>query len=172
MTSTKSIESLRVVITTTDGLKSEAFLDVRSRSADQRGWMRVGVPLQAIAGFGRTNKMVQSVALAGDASATFYLGEASVATDSTPIHGELSDGNMNLALGDEKTLIAGGYGGASPLKFEWDFDDSDGIQVDAVGQVIKHKFRKPGKYKITLTVSDVYGLKKSHTSSIEVEVNP
>lgn len=172
LTTTKSLEMVRLVITTTDGLRSEAFLDLKDKVADQRGWVKSGVPLQAIAGLGRTNKMVQSIALAGDTSGTFYIGEANILNDSTPVYGELNEGNMNLALGDERVLIASGYGGSSPLKFEWDFDAADGIQVDATGQTVKRKFRKPGKYTITLTVSDVYGLKKAHTSTIEVEVNP
>lgn len=173
LSSSKSLESLRVVVTTTDGLKSETFLDLRAKLADQRGWVKSGIPLQAIAGLGRTNKIVQSVALAGDATATFYLGEAVITSDTTPLSAEIEgEAYMNLALGDERTLTAGGYGGSSPLKFEWDFDDKDGIQVDATGQSIKRKFRKDGKYKITLTVSDVYGLKKPATATIEVEVNP
>lgn len=172
MTTTKSLEMLRLVITTTDGLRSEAFLDLKGKVPDQRGWLKSGIPLQAIAGFGRTNKLIQSIALAGDTSGTFYVGEMNILNDSTPVYGELNEGNMNLALGDERTLIASGYGGSSPLKFEWDFDAADGIQVDATGQTVKRKFRKPGKYTITLTVTDVYGLKKAHTSTIEVEVNP
>lgn len=172
MISDKSIETLRVVITTTDGLKSEAFVALKSKSADQRGWLKAGLPLQAVAGFGRTNKIVKSIALAGDASATFYVGEIGISNDSTDITAELNEGNLNLALGDEKTFIAGGYGGSTPLKFEWDFDDSDGIQVDATGQTVRRKFRKAGKFKVTLTVSDVYGLKKPSTTTIEVEVNP
>jgi len=172
MTSTKSIETLRIVVTTTDGLRSEAYLELKSKVPDQRGWIKSGIPLQAIAGFSRTNKTIQSIALAGDATATFYVGEVVILNDSTPIYGELNEGNLNLALGDEKTFVAGGYGGSSPLKFDWDFDTADGIQVDASGQSVKRKFRRPGKYTITLTVSDVYGLKKPHSTTIEVEVNP
>lgn len=172
LTSSKSIETLRLVVTTTDGLRSEAFLDLKGKVPDPRGWIKSGIPLQAINGFGRTNKIVQSIALAGDATATFYVGEVAILNDATPVYGELNDGNMNLALGDEKTFMASGYGGSSPLKFEWDFDSADGIQVDATGQVVKRKFRKAGKYKITLTVSDVYGLKKPHSVTVDVEVNP
>jgi PKD domain len=172
LTTTRSLETVRLVISTTDGKKSEAFIDVKDKIADARGWIKAGIPLQAIAGFDKTNKIVDSIALAGDTVASFYMGEANILNDSTPVYGELNEGNLNLALGDEKTFIASGYGGSSPLKFDWDFDATDGIQVDATGQVVKRKFRKPGKYVITLTVSDVYGLKKPHTTTIEVEVNP
>ncbi len=172
MTSDKNLETLRIVVTTTDGLRSEGYMNIKDKVADQRGWIKTGIPLQAITGFDRTNKIVQSIALAGDAVATFYVGEINTLNDSTPIYGELNETDMNLALGDERTLIANGYGGSSPLKYEWDFDSKDGIQVDAVGPVIKRKFRKPGKYVITCTISDVYGLKKPFVTTLNVEVNP
>jgi len=166
------LENIRLVITTSDGLKSEAFLDVKGRGTDERGWTKAGIPLHAIHGFDRTNKAVTSIALASDATATFYIGEASVLNDATPVFGEITQGDLNLALGDVVTFVANGYAGSSPLKFEWDFDAADGVQVDAANQVVKRRFSKPGTYVVTLTVTDVYGLKKPHTSKINVVVNP
>ncbi len=80
--------------------------------------------------------------------------------------------DINLALGDEITLSASGFGGSSILRFTWDFDDKDGIQVDAEGQSVKHKFRKAGNFVVTMTVSDYYGLKPSYSSTVKVTVNP
>ena len=34
----------------------------------------------------------------------------------------------------------------------WDFDKSDGIQIDATGLVINHTYTKAGVYTVTLTV--------------------
>lgn len=172
LTSERVLETVRVVITTSDGLRSEGFIEVKGKVPDERGWMKCGVPLNAIAGFGRTNKAIQSIAVACDAVSTFYLGQMNVTTDSTPVYGEMNHGNMNLALGDEVTFVGSGYAGASPLKFEWDFDAADGIQADAVGQAVKRKFRKPGEFEVTLTVSDVFGLKAPYTTKIRVTVNP
>ncbi|MBS1713618.1 MAG: PKD domain-containing protein [Armatimonadetes bacterium] len=166
------LENIRLVLTTSDGLKSEAFLEVKGRGADERGWTKAGIPLHAIRGFDRTNKSVTSIALAGDATATFYIGEVGVLNDATPVFGEITQGDLNLALGDVVNFIANGYAGSSPLKFEWDFDAADGLQVDATNQVVKRRFSKPGTYVVTLTVTDVYGLKAPHTSKINVVVNP
>jgi PKD repeat protein len=79
---------------------------------------------------------------------------------------------MNLALGDEVSFSAAGFGGSTVLKYSWDFDDKDGIQEDAVGQSVRHKFRKPGTYTITLTIADAYGLKKPYTTTMKAVVNP
>jgi hypothetical protein len=95
-----------------------------------------------------------------------------VVNDTTPIRGDVNQTNLNLALGDEIEFIAHGMGGSSVLKYTWDFDSADGIQVDAEGQVIKRKFRKPGDYTITLTVTDAYGLKAPYSTTIKAKVNP
>lgn len=165
------LRNLRFVITTTDGKKSEAFVPIPG-GAQSKAWRRVGIPLQAIAGFGETNKQVKEIALAGDATGTFYVGEMNVISDSTPISGEPNVRELNLALGDEREFWANGHGGASVLRFTWDFDASDGIQVDAIGQVVRRKFRKPGEYVVTLTISDEFGLKEPYTTTIKVVVNP
>jgi hypothetical protein len=101
-----------------------------------------------------------------------YVGELRVVNDTTPITGEPNLRTLNLALGDEVAFSASGYGGSTILKYSWDFDDKDGIQEDAVGQSVRHKFRKPGPYTVTLTISDAYGLKKAYTTTIKATVNP
>jgi len=168
-----ALKQLRMIVTTSDGKKSEVYIPVASSAAGDRGWRMVSIPLQAIRGFDQTNKSVKEVAFSADSTTTFYIGDMRVVNDSTKITGEIvQHGPINLALSDELNLSAYGFGGSSPLKFQWDFDSSDGIQVDAEGQSVKRKFRKAGKYTITLTVVDQYGLKAPATSTLQVTVNP
>lgn len=166
------LKSIRLLITTTDGKRSEAYVPVNPSGTSENNWLAVGVPLKAISGFDRTNKVIKSIALAGDAPTTFFVGDIRVLSDSTPISGDPNVRDMNLALGDEVQLYGVGYAGATPLVYTWDFNDKDGIQEDAVGQVIKHKFRTPGKSVITLTIKDKFGLKKPYSTTINVTVNP
>ena len=169
------IKEVRVILTTTDGKKSEAYVPIgTSQSATNAyGWRALSVPLQGINGFDRTNKIIQSISLSTDTVSTLYVGAIDVVNDDTPITGEVENiTKLNLALGDEVTLTASGQGGSSVLVYDWDFDDSDGIQIDDEGQAIKHKFRKPGKFKVTLTISDKFGLKKPFVTSFPVTVNP
>jgi plastocyanin len=162
---------MRMIITTTDGLKSEAFIPTTTSGVADRGWRTLTIPLPAITGFDRTNKQVASVAFSGDATSTFYLGELRVINDTTPLRVEPSVREMNLAAGDTVTLTAFGTGGATVLKYTWDFDSNDGIQVDSEGQVISRRFRVPGTYTVTVTVSDTYGLKSPFSTTIRVVVN-
>ncbi|HVL38518.1 MAG TPA: PKD domain-containing protein, partial [Fimbriimonadaceae bacterium] len=169
--SSPTIKQLRVVITTTDGKKSEAYVPITS-SSGERGWKTVAVPLQRIAGLDKTNKQIRSIALSADSTGTFYVGDITVLTDATPITGEPNYRSLNLALGDEVEFIANGFGGSSILRYSWDFDARDGIQEDAEGQSVRRKFRRPGDYTVTLTISDAFGLKKPYSTTIKVTVNP
>ena len=167
-----TLTKVRMIITTSDGKKSEVFVDLSGALANSRGWKSVGVPLVSIPGFDKTNKMVKSIAFSGDTIGTFYVGELKVVNDTTPLYVDPSVYELNLALGDEIVLSAYGSGGSSQLRYTWDFDAADGVDVDAEGQYVRRRFRKPGDYTITVTVHDQFGLKKPHSSTIKVVVNP
>lgn len=171
------VEKVRIVITTTDGMRSEAYLDLTSASRDDRGWMKAGIPLQAINGFDRTNKIIQSIAISTDKVASVYIGEIDIQSDATPIFVEPNIREANLALGDTMEFWANGFGGATPLQFTWSIAHTTmgGQQRPTVrveGQLIEYTFRQPGTYVITLTASDIFGLKEPQSATINISVNP
>lgn len=167
-----ALTKIRVVFTTSDGMHGEAYLDVSNALKDERGWFSVAIPLQSVRGLDKTNKTITSISLSGDAVSTMYLGQMEVVRDTTPVFGEPNVRELNLAFGDEVTFSATGYAGATPVKFLWDFDSSDGISVDAEGQVVSRKFRREGNFTVTLTIVDIYGLKTPYKTTINVTVNP
>lgn len=164
---------LRLVVTTTDGKKSEAYVEIPAARAKTGGWVPVAVPLQAIQGFLETNKEILSVLVSSDAPCTMFIREIGVTKDETPIYADMSPNrDLNLAFGDEYSFTAAAYGGATQLQYMWNFDAANTKGVDAYGRVVKRRFRKPGQYVVQLTVADVYGFKKPFTRSITVTVNP
>ena len=176
---------MRVIIGTTDGKKSEAMIPATTTQSIDRGWKQAGVPLQAIKGFDKTNKIIKNISFSGDVSTAFYLGDIRVINDRTPIRAETNFKTALANINNTLTFSAQGTGGSSVLKYTWDFDDADGIQVDAEGQTVKYRFRtasndlknpatmRPnGEFTITLTVSDAYGLKDPYVTTIKVKVNP
>ncbi len=180
-----ALKTMRLIITTTDGKKSEALIPASTTVGVERGWKQAGIPLQAIKGFDKTNKIIKDIAFSGDVSTAFYLGDIRVISDRTPIRAEPSFKSAVASINDSLTFSATGYGGSSVLKYSWDFDDADGIQVDAEGQTVTYRFRtasndlrnpstmRPnGEFTITLTVSDSYGLKDPYVTKIKVKVNP
>lgn len=182
---TSTLKMMRLIISTTDGKKSEAFIPAATTVSVDRGWKQAGIPLQAIKGFDKSNKIIKNISFSGDVSTAFYLGDLRVINDRTPIRAEPSFRTALLSVNEGLTFSADGYGGSSVLKYSWDFDDADGIQADAEGPVVKYRFRtasndlknpasmRPnGQFTVTLTVSDSYGLKDPYTTTIKVKVNP
>ncbi len=168
----ENLGKVRCIITTADDLRSEVYFDLSSATTDTRGWKTIGIPLGAIAGFERTNKQIKSMSFSGDTYSSFYIGEIKITSDRTPIYIEPNVREMNLALGDTIELIGYGTAGSTMLKYTWDFDDKDGIQVDTEGQAILRRFMKPGNYTVTVTAQDEYGLKKPASTTIKIVVNP
>ena len=56
--------------------------------------------------------------------------------------------------------------------YEWDLDASDGIQVDATGQIPTHVYYDAGEYTVTLTVTDDDGGVGTDTLTVEVKPIP
>lgn len=178
-----TLKSIRIIVTTTDGKKSEAIISTSAASSGERGWRQAGIPLQAIKGFDKTNKIIKDIAFSGDVSTAFYIGDMRILSDKTPIRAEPNFRNAVATTNDNIIFSANGFGGSSVLKYEWDFDETDGIQVDAEGQSVRYRFRIPsndqaggrvkpgGVYVVTLTVRDQYGLKEPYSTTIKVKIN-
>lgn len=163
------LQNLRLIFSTSDGLKSEIYFPISAASGAK--WKSVAFPLKGVTGFERTNKTVTQIHISGDATSTFYIAGLELVDDDVAITGELNTQRLDLALGDQVDLIAYGDGGATILKYEWDFDKSDGIQIEAEGQAVRRKFRKPGRFVVTCTISDQYGIKKPLVLELNVKVN-
>lgn len=166
----KPLKMIRAVVTTSDGKKSEVYFPAEV-AVTSSGWSQIAVPLSAISGLERTNKIVTAISLSGDQPASFFLGDLRVVNDPTPITGQINPAATNLALGDTITLSANGYGGASVLQYQWDFNDKGTFTDEAEGQAVNHTFRNPGTFKITVRIVDKYGKKASYTNSITIVVN-
>ena len=163
----KQLENLRLVLKTSDGKFSEAVIPTGGMVSR---WRQLGIPLTVIAGFAKTNQQVTSISLAGDALTTFYLGELRVVTDMTPIQGFLPLNTLQIGRDQEHAFTGSAEAGYSVIEYAWDFNEKDGMQDDAIGQRIFHRFRIPGEYTVTLTIRDVYGLKKPWAGKIKVTV--
>lgn len=163
----KNIERVRMLIRTSDGKLSEAFLPI---GLNHNRWKSLGVPLNKIAGFSKTNMEISSVALGADAPGALYLGELRVVNDKTSIQGFTEKSSMQVSRDQETVFVGSAESGSTLVEFVWDFNAKDGLQEDAVGQAVFHRFRVPGEYTVTLTVRDKYGIKKPWHGTITVTV--
>ena len=120
---------------------------------------------------------LKQLAVFGDKYADFYVGEIGVITDQTEI--TVSPLEDQIFFAQQSTPFVGNAeGGATTLRYSWDFDASDGIQEDAVGRTVSRVFPRVGSgkngqatYKVTLTVSDVDGIKKPVSVTQDTQVS-
>jgi len=180
-TKVKAPTYFRVVLGTDDGRKTEVNLELTTGKSQSAGWKQIGVPLSAIKGLKDTSGKLTDLEFFADQSSIVYLGEIRILTDATPITVEdLND--VTIASNDILTLSGSAEAGPTPVRYVWTIqgipsaDPMEGSTVTKAylvtgeGKNFKHQFRKKGDYQITLTVEDVFGMKKSGTASMKVHV--
>ena len=168
---------MRFLLTMADGTRHELIRPVEVQGSDDPdSWLPVAFPVGAIlkkpggqslpAPAGEGARLAQ-IAVFGDRYEQFYVGEIGVLTDDTEILVDPLEEQIAF-VGDQLTFAATAEGGASTLRYSWDFDGDK--QEDRTGRVAQYYWRKPGKYPVTLTVSDVDGLKKPATATVTIDV--
>jgi hypothetical protein len=176
-------EKMRFLLVMEDGSRYELVRPVEvPPSDDPDQWVPMAFPLvnvtkQLPAGKTLTGAgaRVKQIAVFGDRYETFYIGEIGVIADETELSVAPLDDQIIFAL-QPITFVGSADGGASTIRYSWDFDARDGIQEDAVGRIVTYSYPRSGtqngqkKYTITLTISDVDGLKKPVSTTLEVEV--
>ncbi|MBS1717078.1 MAG: hypothetical protein JSS72_05035 [Armatimonadetes bacterium] len=168
-----SFDRMRVLIATTDNLRSEIYLEANTSFVLDHGWRQLAFPLSAVKGFDRTNKIIKSISISADQATSIYVGDMKFVKDVTPIQGDIADkGPINVGLGGEVDFKTYGYAGSTILRYEWCFDSDKGFEPDAEGGEVRHRFWRPGDYTVACRISDRYGLKKPLTVSVKVKVNP
>lgn len=174
---------MRYLVVMADGSRYELVRPVElPPSEDPDAWVPLAFPIAAIAKqipAGKTltgdAAKVKQLAIFGDRYAQFLIGEINVITDETEINVAPLDDIVAFAL-QPTVFVGNAEGGASTLKYSWDFDASDGIQEDAAGRTVYNIFQRSGgagqkTYKVTLTVSDVDGIKKPQSTTIDLNVS-
>jgi len=86
---------------------------------------------------------------------------------------ELPVANAGGRLADAGNAVVF-YGGESfdrygIVTYSWDFDNADGIQRDATGMVVTRTFEEPGRYVVTLTVTNMRGQTNTDTITVIVK---
>lgn len=160
---------MRFVFVSDKGETVEAVEPTGALDPDDN-WMRIAVPLAKFKQIeGITSFVMKRFMVFTDIPSTFYLGSMKLVTDTTPIKVDPLDPRV-VAIMDPQFFVARATGGVSSLSYAWDFDASNGIQVESTDPVVKHYYKTGGEYTVTLTVSDADGLKDPVTVSTTIEV--
>jgi PKD domain len=139
-------------------------------------WVRVAIPFAKFKSTAKLSRyMLKEIRLFGDSPDTFFVGEIRTVTDTDPISVEPLDEQV-VAVNDNVVFSTRAEAGLSALEYSWDFDASDGIQEDAVGPRVYHTYQhaspENAPYKVTVTVTDMAGVKKAERITTTIEVIP
>ena len=164
------IQSLHVVLEFASGAQVEMMRPVRPGSGDIN-WLRTAIPISAIplTGADASNATLKKIFIGSDSPASLMIGEIRIVTNVTPISAYAGEA-QTVPTNSDVTFVGVGDGGASALKFEWDFDQPASFAAQAQGARVVHHFGKAGDYTVTLRVSDYDGIKNPATSTVVVHV--
>lgn len=165
---TYQLKSFRIVLFCEDGLLVSEDFPFEMQTMMGERWYSVAIPFNTFKGKG--NGVVKRMLICTNSPQTIYIGQISIAVDDTPITVAVPSKSMTVRVNTMVQFYAIGRAGLSSLRYTWDFDDSNGIQEESIGQVVFHSFPKQGTYTVTVTVSDLAGVKKPVQEKIKVEV--
>lgn len=170
MQTPRTLANLRVVLLTNTDKQLEFLMPLAS-GRDDNNWRLLHIPVSGIPGLEANDTQIKAMRVFGDVPSTFYLGQVRVLIDATPITIDpISEKVVPRRESYRYTVTA--HAGATPLKYSWDFDEADGIQEEGTGRTVVHAYPKAGDYIASVTVSDLYGLKKPAVLKFKVHVTP
>ena len=167
----RPVRTLRTVLYFENGPAVEAQGPLSAYKVGADGWMVVSFPLSVIKG--KTNlaqyKLTRMV-ITGDGTQPFNVGEIRTIPDESTLS---ADSSEDMEVSTNYPIAFQGFctSGASAVKYSWDFDSRNGIQEQATGDLVYHRFTQVGDFDVTLTVSDLFGVKQPATKVIHVKVN-
>ena len=116
-----AIGGLHVLYEFADGSRSETLRPISVTLGEDINWLRASIPLSAIPSPPSGSAQLAKLYIGADVPATLNIGEIRLITDTTPITADAGT-DKTVPLNTQVTLVGTGEGGASSLKYEWNFD--------------------------------------------------
>jgi hypothetical protein len=135
----------------------------------ERGWYRIAYPLSRFTGVGEASRL-DGVGVFADEQETLYLGQVRLVIDKTAVKSTLKAEPAITQTGKVVDFTVGLSGGNIDPEIAWDFNESDGVKRQAVGDKVKYVFKEPGDYIVTAVVQDRYGVQEPIRKQIGVRV--
>lgn len=169
---TFSLRRFRVFLVTDRGEMIVDSWPITSGALVNEGWRKVDIPLAAFKSVSPEHgTTLKAIRLFADRADVFFVGQIRLLVDDTPLRVKVNATPASTQVGSRVAFAADVTAGNSDTVISWDFDQSNGIQVDAQGQRVEWIFSRPGQYVVTCRVADLYGSKEPATSTATVNVS-
>lgn len=166
-----SLAEFRVVLCFEQGIMDAGGVAIRREQQDKEAWSTQAIPLNwFVSNQTLQEKKLKRILLFGDAEDTFYLAQLRLQVDKEPL--KVSAGNireLDAKVGEKLTFSYKVSAGASTVRVVWEFGDDSKPRLVSKGDV-EHAFSAPGNYRVTVTATDIDGLKRPASDSILVKV--
>jgi chitodextrinase len=166
------LSHLKIILLTDKGeIVAEAW-PVGTENLAPGAWKKVAIPLAAFKSVQiEPATMLQGLQISANRADVFYLGQMRLLVDDGPMKIQISFNPTRPTSGQRITFKASLDAGAAATLVSWDFDNEDGLQIQAQGDVVEWIYRKAGTYVITATVTDEFGDKAPVSATTMVMVN-
>jgi hypothetical protein len=162
-------QKLRILLQTDKGFAVAEPVAFTPGTKDERGWTYVAVPMSTFKG--QVSEQVKRLMIFTDRPDVLYISQIRLKLlKLEPMRVNLSSDPVVAKAGQIVKLTAQVEAGPTGYLVTWDFDDRDGIRVDAAGENVIARYGQPGEYVVTCTVTDLSGARPALESTVGVRV--
>ncbi len=166
------IDRIRVVLVTDKGQLSSGGLLLDPNLAFEDDWLRLSAVLSD---FARPEDLqgatLQRVVITANHEGTVYVGDLKIIQEDTPLVANIEGVAIRtVSAGQSAQFSAKPQHDGVRASYQWDFDDLNGLGVDAYGAEVSYQFPEAGYYVVTLRVTDPNGQLQPRMDTIRVKV--
>jgi len=162
---------LQVMIFLDNGASAEQQVDIYGFTPNSDGFMPVSIPLSVLKKNLVADKYkIKKMVICSNGADAFWVAKIDIERDSSTLEGTAGD-DKEIARWDNVPFSGKCKAQLTNVKYTWDFGEQNGLRNAAEGPVVYHQFRQAGTYTVTLTCSDVFGIKQPAKSTLTVKVN-
>jgi hypothetical protein len=166
------VSQLQVVLLTDKGEMIADSWPIEAANLSPGAWKRIDLPMAYFkSAQSEPASLLKGLRISGDRADVFYIGQMSLLVDDAPLRLQISGDPARPNIDQAITFRANVEGGAASTLVSWDFDNSDGIQVQAQGDTVQWIYRQSGSYIVTAIATDEFGGKTPVTVTTMVIVN-
>jgi len=166
------VDKLRVVLVTDKGQLSSGDLALDPNLVFQGNWLRIKAVLSDFAmPEDLSGAKLERVVVTGNREGKIHLAQLSLIQEDKPLVAQINGPEVRtVPAGQSAQFTATPQHEGVAANYQWDFDDFDGLGMDAYGEDVSYQFPEAGYYMVTLQVMDRNGQLQSRMDTIKVKV--